>query len=308
MKRGVDERFYIIRLSDAQTCQVSGLITRLTKAAYYYGHLKRLSFSLNDRTDINSLSEKNGHIAYDKANNSNAGDLMEKLMYMLWDDREVLGRAHDQLRDDLICQLPKALAQLGAKKLTICVIDSDVAAGEKLHLGPREPHALVTFWLDCVGERAAAEAVLDTIVRNKAGYLVAESQPLKLPVDLVRSGERLPGFTLVGGIEPAPGVSPEEFIHSWETVHRQVAIDTQSTIAYARNEVVRKLTPDAPDWRGLVEEVFPIEALEDESAFYNSAGDPALLKKNRDLMVKSCMAFIDLTTVDSHPMSEYRFF
>lgn len=69
MKRGVDERFYIIRLSDAQTCQVSGLITHLIKTAYYYGHLKRLSFSLNDRTDINSLSENNGHIAYDKANN-----------------------------------------------------------------------------------------------------------------------------------------------------------------------------------------------------------------------------------------------
>ena len=45
------------------------------------------------------------------------------------------------------------------------------------------------------------------------------------------------------GIVPKDGLSYDEFIHLWHTEHRVVALETQSTFAYVRNEIVRALTP-----------------------------------------------------------------
>ena len=75
-----------------------------------------------------------------------------------------------------------------------------------------------------------------------------------------------------------------------------------------RNEVVRPLTEAAPAWGGIVEEGFPLAALEDPQAFYDAAGDDAKYQDHLKQMVDSCNAFLDMQKVDSHPMSEYRFY
>jgi hypothetical protein len=112
----------------------------------------------------------------------------------------------------------------------------------------------------------------------------------------------------VGCIEPKDGISQAEFVGTWESVHRDVAIDTQSTFSYVRNEVVRPLTKDAPAWGGIVEEGFPLDALANPQAFYDAVGDEAKYRKHLKIMMESCDAFLSIKKVDSHPMSEYRFY
>jgi hypothetical protein len=231
---------------------------------------------------------------------------MEKLAYLLWTDDAASGA--DAFRDRLLASLPDALSQHGASRLKVSVTDSDVAEGVNLHLGAHAPDALVTFWLECCQDRHSAEAVLEAVSGRTAGYLVVESSPLRVDTPAGGIGKRMPGFSLVGCIEPAEGVSQADFVGTWERVHRDVAIETQSTFSYIRNEVVRPLTEGAPAWGGVVEEGFPSEALSNPQAFYDAVGDEAKYRKNLKLMMESCNAFLSIEKVDSHPMSEYRFF
>jgi len=231
---------------------------------------------------------------------------MEKLVYLLW--KRPGDPNNDALRDRLLSGLPAALAAAGASRLKLCVTDADVAAGASLHLGAHRPDGLASFWLECIQDRGPAEALLTDAVGRLAGYLVVESQPLRLADDPARIGRRTPGFSLVGCIEPAAGVSHAAFIERWETVHRDVAIATQSTFSYVRNEVVRAVTKDAPPWQGIIEEGFPDAALSDPRAFYDAVGDEPKYRENLRKMMESCGAFLSLPDVDSHPMSEYRFF
>lgn len=230
---------------------------------------------------------------------------MEKLAYLLWNDG--VADSRDAFRDRLLDRLPGALEAAGAMQRKVCVTDGHVDAGEALHLGARAPDALVTFWLECCQDRAEAEAALAAAAGRLAGYLVVESHPLRFDPPEGAPGQRLPGFTLVGCIEPGAGISHAEFVTTWETVHRDVAIAVQSTFSYVRNEVVRPLTPDAPPWGGIVEEGFPIEALSNPQAFYDAVGDDEKFRRHLKAMIDSCNAFLAMDKVDSHPMSEYRF-
>ena len=74
-----------------------------------------------------------------------------------------------------------------------------------------------------------------------------------------------------------------------------------------RNEIVRPLTDGSPAWDAVVEEGFPIGALDNPEEFYDALGDPAKLQLNLKRMMESCESFIDLSRVSSHPMSQYVF-
>src|SRR5262249_26882785 len=201
------------------------------------------------------------------------------------------------------------LARLGATNVRVNVVDEHVAAGSAVRVGKMDPPkaGFVTFWLD---EADAAGPLLDALAAQAsrvAAYLVVESIPLRNTKHLAKPGERTPGFNAVTGIVPKDGLSYDEFIHRWHTEHRKVALETQSTFAYVRNEIVRALTPDAPAWAAVVEESFPIEALTDQAVWYAAVGSPERLQQNRRRMMESCLAFLALDRVDSHPMSEYVF-
>jgi hypothetical protein len=233
---------------------------------------------------------------------------MEKLAYLLWDEADGRADAPDRFRDRLLSDLPNALACQATSQLRISATDSAVDAGARLHLGPLAPRALVSFWLECVVDRAGCEESIANACSSMAGFLVCESQPLRARNHSGEPGSRTDGFSLVGCIQPAAGVTHAAFIDRWENVHRDVAIETQSTHCYIRNEIVRPLTPNAPAWGGIVEEGFPLAALTDPHAFYDAVGDEAKFRANSKRMVESCTSFLALDRVDSHPMSEYRFF
>ena len=232
--------------------------------------------------------------------------VMEKLVYLLW--KRGTDPNDDTFRDRLLQDLPPGLSNHGASQVKLCVCDSDVSAGASLHLGAHAPDALLTFWLECIQDRGPAQALIARVSGKYAGYLVVESQALRLKTDPAEQGKRTRGFSLVGCIEAKPGLSHDRFIEIWETIHRDVAIETQSTFSYIRNEVVRPVTPAAPPWQGIIEEGFPNEALSNPQAFYDAVGNEPKYRENLRRMIESCDAFLSLKNVDSHPMSEYRFY
>jgi hypothetical protein len=231
---------------------------------------------------------------------------MEKLVYLVWKRGEEPEAA---LAGRLLGEAIPRLRQLGAERLRVAVVDDDVAAGQALRLGQMRPakSGMVSFWLEQSQERGPLEDVLRTACERIAGYLVVESRPLIPDSPRAAPGERSPGFSLVTGISPRDGLTHEEFIHLWYTLQRDMAIETQSTVGYIRNEVVRPLTPGAPDWAAIVEEAFPIGALDDPAVFYDAVDDPEKLARNQKRMFETVQKFLALDRVDSHPMSEYDF-
>jgi hypothetical protein len=202
-----------------------------------------------------------------------------------------------------------AWSRRGALALRVNVVDDHVAAGTGVRVGRMDPPkaAFVTFWLHEAD--ALHGPLLESLVATSArvaAWLVVESIPLQA-VHRTPPGERSPGFNLVTGIEPKDGLAYDAFLALWHREHRAVALETQNTTAYVRNEVVRALTQGAPPWAAIVEESFPLEALTDPAVWYDAVGDAARLDAHRRRMVESCLAFLAIDRVESHPMSEYVF-
>jgi hypothetical protein len=223
---------------------------------------------------------------------------MEKLVYLLFHEPELAGSA---LRQALLEKAVPALRSAGARELTLHVQDEEVAAGTPLRRSDPPIRAMVSFWMHDSDERAACEAALRPHARRLAGYLVVESRPL---VHEAPRGRRTPGATQVTCIARKPGLHQEEFIRIWHGPHRAVAIETQSTTGYVRNEIVRALTPDAPPWAAVVEETFPIGALSDPMVFYAAKGEEDL-RERMQRMLTSCQRFLDFEPMEYTHMSEY---
>jgi hypothetical protein len=160
---------------------------------------------------------------------------------------------------------------------------------------------MVSFWMQNADDRAPCEAALAPHAKRLAGYLVVESRPLihDRPV-----GQRTPGMNQVTCINRKRDISDEEFIAIWHGDHRVVAVETQSTVGYVRNVVVRSLTDGAPPFDGIVEETFPIEALTDSRVFYDAASQEEF-KANLARMIESCQRFLDFEPLETTHMSEY---
>jgi EthD domain len=230
---------------------------------------------------------------------------MEKIGSVLWKPE---GVSDDAFRDALLAEAP-ALARAGARRLRFSVVDGHVAAGAKVRVGRMDPPkaAFVGYWVDEADARGEIEARLARRAAKLQSFLVVESEPIPNTKHVAALGERTPGFNLVTCIEPKDGLSYDEFIERWHKEHRVVALETQSTFGYVRNEIVRALTPGAPRWDAIVEENFPIGALNDPAVFYDATGDPAKLRANQERMFRAVQGFLALDRVESHPMSEYVF-
>jgi len=231
---------------------------------------------------------------------------MEKLVYIVWKPEDVTEGA---FKTRLLQEVAPQLQADGVRHLKISVVDETVAPGTKLRIGSMQPpkQGMVSFWLEQAQERGRYEAVIATAVSKLACYLVVESRPLVNTTHVAPLGERTPGFSTVTCIEPLAGLTHEQFIEKWWYTQRDVAIETQSTFSYVRNEIVRALSPDAPAWAAVVEEGFPIEALTDPMAFYDARGDKARFQANLNRMIAAVSSFLALDKVESHPMSEYVF-
>jgi len=231
---------------------------------------------------------------------------MEKLVYILWKpESAVAADWASELRSETADRLEAG----GAQRLRVNVIDEHVAEGGAVSVGRMRPakSGMISCWLEVSDDRAALDAEIARVTERFACYLVVESRPLTFDQSDTRRGDRTPGFNFVSCIVPKADMAYSDFLEHWYTTHRRAAIETQSTFTYVRNEIVRGLSPDAPEWVAVVEEAFPLAAMTDPGVFFASGGDAAVLEAHRKQMVASVLAFLDLSQVESHPMSEYIF-
>jgi len=188
------------------------------------------------------------------------------------------------------------------------VADSAVAsaAARRIESQPPLPDAVLSLWVDYAGAAALWEPLIDSHVGRKTGYLVAEAEPLVSQRQHPSApGERVCGMCHVVFMSRPAHLDRNEWLAIWKDSHTRVAIDTQSTFGYRQNVVVRNLTADTPACDALVEEHFPPQAMTSDHAFYDTAGDDALLQQRMNAMMESCARFIDFEKIDVIPMSEY---
>ncbi len=226
---------------------------------------------------------------------------MQKLFYLLFDDPAVSGT---ELREAICAIAVPAMATSGARGISVFANDEEVEKG--LHTVRRcDPpiRAMVSFWLEDAAERGASEQALSAHAQGIAGYLVVESRPMAYPRP---QGERAEGMKQITCIGRRKDLSFEEFSRIWFGDHCQVAIETQSSFGYVRNEIFRVLTPGAPThWHAFVEESFPMQALTDLKVFYNDVQTDAELQANLKRMMDSCERFLDPDAMEVTYVSEY---
>ena len=212
-------------------------------------------------------------------------------------------------RDETWCQrqrgpVAEAILALGVAGLTVNVRDTAVTHS-MMTLTTMDPPAaaVVSMWTQqCYGDQmAAALRLLADECDHFAAYLVTESMPLRAPLEL---GNRTTGLANIALLRRPAELDPTTWRQRWQHDHTPVAIETQSTFGYTQNFVVRALTPDAPQLAGIVEELFPTEAITDLKAFFGAAAD-ADLQHRLARMVASTTAFGANENIDTVPTSRY---
>jgi hypothetical protein len=197
-----------------------------------------------------------------------------------------------------------AILRLGVPGLAVNVRDGAVR-DSLMTLTTFDPPvvAVVSLWTQqCYGDQiAAALRLLDAECELLAAYLVTESVPLQAPLEI---GQRTTGLANMALLRRPAELDEATWLHRWQRDHTQVAIETQSTFGYTQNTVVRALTPDAPALAGIVEELFPAQAISDLKAFFGAADD-ADLQDRIGRMVASTAAFGANENIDTVPTSRY---
>jgi hypothetical protein len=238
---------------------------------------------------------------------------VEKLIHLLWGPPDP--EAGDALRRRLLDDVAPELLALGVRALTVNVHDTAAAAapspvpaplGEPVHV------AEVATWVDSYDRRGPLEATLAATGLAVSSYLVTESlyddygTTPHAPARSWPDGARSPGVLTVALIHRPPGLSYDEWITRWHGTQSPLSGELQPRTRYVRNEVVRSLTPDAPEVHGIVEEGWPSAAhVADPMLFFNAGGDRARLKENVERMMASGDRCLDMTRLRSTTMSEH---
>jgi hypothetical protein len=197
-----------------------------------------------------------------------------------------------------------AILRLGVPGLAVNVCDAAVRHS-LMTLTTLDPPAaaVVSLWTQqCYGDQvAAAFTLLQMECDQFAAYLVTESVPLQAPLEL---GSRTTGLANVALLRRPAKLDEASWLTRWQRDHTPVAIETQATFGYTQNTVVRALTSGAPVLAGIVEELFPSDAITDLKAFFGAADDDDL-QQRLSRMVASTSAFGANENIDTVPTSRY---
>ena len=201
----------------------------------------------------------------------------------------------------------EALLDLGLPGLSVNVRD-DAVRHSLMTLTTLDPPvaAVVSLWTQqCYGEQlTAALDLLASECDQLAAYLVTESIPLLAPN--IETGSRTTGLANIALLRRPTDMDQASWLSRWQGHHTSVAIETQSIFGYTQNWVVRTLTPGAPGIAGIVEELFPAEAITDLKAFFGAADDNDLQHRLSE-MIASTSAFGANENIDTVPTSRYVF-
>ena len=224
---------------------------------------------------------------------------MEKLIYVVSGPTdEVEGRV-ERIADAVV---PVARS-IGGERLTLLVPDQaeQIRARCPARIGGDFDSLSAVFecWLPTLDERAPLEEALAAHGRALWGYLATESTMAPCP-HRVEEGGRVPGVTQWGINDKPADVSLDDFYREW-AVHSKLSFDLHPfRDSYIRNALVRRLTPAAPRYLGIVLERFPsLEHFVDESLYF---GDPAVVKE----MFEHVPSFYAFESAITGGMSEFR--
>ena len=171
--------------------------------------------------------------------------------------------------------------------------------------------AEIGLWVESVEARAPLEQGLAALGFRLAGYLVDETvytdygenrhaAPRDWP-----DGERSPGIVAVTLLERPERLSQEEWMRRWHGTMSPVSEAIQPRTRYVRNVVLQPLTPDAPDYEGIVEEAWPSKRhIANPFLFYGASG-PWKLCRNVARILRAVTSFLTLWRIRTTLMSEY---
>lgn len=230
---------------------------------------------------------------------------MEKVLYVLWRPQA----SHpDEFRAALVGPLAERLVAAGAVGVQVNAADSAVD-GALIRMTILDPpiDAVVGAWVHSAVDalRRPLDAAVAQVADRWAGYVVSESEPLRDADRAPDAGGRTPGFAQLAFLRRPAHLTHDEWVDRWLNGQTQVAIETQATFRYVQNLVVRRFGEDPPPFAAIVEECFPLEALGDLHAFFDTGGDDAELQRRMAVMGASTARFLDDGELDVVPTSEY---
>jgi hypothetical protein len=227
---------------------------------------------------------------------------MEQVLSLCWRPRDTETEAWAAaLRGDLAERLQDG----GATDVVVRVADHHVDdAVVRMTTFEQPVEAVISAWFDTVTPAVALLAgALGDVCERAASYLVTESVPLRPPAEAPDG--RTPGFANLALLRRPDRLSVDEWLDAWQGHHTKVAIDTQSTFGYVQHVVVRALSPDAPPLDAIVEELFPVGALDDFHIFFDTGGSDDELGRRMELMGQSVARFGGEEQLDVIPTSRY---
>jgi hypothetical protein len=230
---------------------------------------------------------------------------MEKVLYVLARDSEDPEAFSERLRGPVAA----SLLERGAVGVQVNVADDAVAPAARLRIvtTSRPADAVVSVWIDSSVDhlRQPYDDAISTAGSQWVAYLVTESVPLRNTRFPPEPGQRTEGLAQVAFLQRPVSLPQSEWLDVWLNGHTQVAVDTQDTFGYTQNVVARVLTPGAPPWGGIVEELFPTGAMTDPAVFYDAVGDTDRLRRHQAAMIASTQRFLDFTAIDVIPTSQH---
>jgi hypothetical protein len=227
---------------------------------------------------------------------------VEKIIHGLW-------RAPDAdpatIQKTLLSDVAPALLGLGVRGLRILVEEPEASA---MRFGAADDGGLLTasvgVWLDSIDER---QPVLDALAAagcTTHAFLVTESVPLAYVT--VPTERPSPGVALLTLFHKREGIGDDEFFANWHGVQTPLSFDLHPITLYMRNSIARALTPDAPAFRGIVEETVPtLEDLLDFDRFYSAGGDADELRRRMEHSMEVHDSFTDMATLQMVPCREH---
>ena len=227
---------------------------------------------------------------------------MEKIVIQIWKNHEI---DDNYFKNFLVNEIPSNLrSDLTSYQVNLPDKDVSKAAGLVQSSYPPSPNAIVFLKVKSLFHVEQKLKVFELHAEKLFSYIVSESKIIEVD-ESKNLNKRTEGFSQIVFLEKPDNVDRFDWFDHWTHHHTKIAIETQSNFIYVQNSVVRKLQTQAPNFIAIVEECFPSQAMSDQEEFYAARGDATLMKKNLEIMMDSCNAFIDFSKIEVIPTSRY---